>query len=344
MTRLLKPVASRTRHRIRRRQNTTPQVCGQGKALRSERLLASRNVALANENRKHRALLRGASDGVHILDAAGRLVEASHVFFRMLGYTRDELIGQPATTWWPDEQAGPLPGLDDNCEWQTLDGAISVQFRRKDGSLLDVEMTAVAIELDGKAHISLSARDISERKNAAAQIRQLAFYDPLTGLPNRRLLLDRLGKALALATRNGRMMAVLFLDLDRFKHINDTLGHDAGDELLQVVASRLLHCVRAGDTVARLGGDEFVIVLAEIAAARDAELVAQKIIGQLAEPVRLFGEVHYTSTSIGISVYPGHGSLQLQAMLQQADGAMYQAKQTGRNRYCLASATSPAAS
>lgn len=313
------------------------RACRQG-----ENLIATGATALARECRKNQALLRNISDGLHILDSSGRLIEASHAFFRMLGYQREELIGQPLTRWWPKENTPPMSLLDEHSSWQEHTGVIEAQFRCKDGSLLDVEMTAFAIELDGQSHISLSARDIGERRKAAEQIRLLAFYDALTGLANRRLLMDRLGKALAQAQRNGHMMAVMFLDLDKFKQINDSLGHNAGDVLLKEVAYRLSHSVRTGDTVARQGGDEFVIVLSEIATPTDAELVAQKILLLLTNPIMLFGQPYHTSCSIGISVFQGTGSCNEQTLMQQADIAMYQAKQEGRNTYRLHRQAQPA--
>lgn len=178
-----------------------------------------------------------------------------------------------------------------------------------------------------------SNRDITARKNAEAQIQQLAFFDVLTGLPNRRLLLDRLARALSLAQRFQRSLAVMFLDLDNFKKINDTLGHDVGDKLLKEVSVRLNACVRTGDTVARQGGDEFIIVLAEIAQADDAALVADKIIEAIKVPVRIADNMLTVSASIGIAVYPVNGSDDAQELMKKADKAMYAAKAAGRNGY-----------
>ncbi|MDO8959740.1 MAG: sensor domain-containing diguanylate cyclase [Rhodocyclaceae bacterium] len=166
-----------------------------------------------------------------------------------------------------------------------------------------------------------------------AEIRELAYRDSLTGLPNRRLLLDRLNHALAQARRHQRAMAVMFLDLDRFKQINDTLGHAAGDTLLKQIAGRLITCVREGDTVARPSGDEFVIVLDEITQAEDAALVAEKIIATCAAPALVAGQELTITTSIGIAVHPAGGADDVDALMHKADAAMYQAKAAGRNRY-----------
>lgn len=177
--------------------------------------------------------------------------------------------------------------------------------------------------------------DITEQKLTEAKIHQLAFYDPLTGLPNRRLLQDRLQQAFSVSARNGQHGAVLFLDLDNFKTLNDSRGHDVGDQLLSEVAKRLNACVRDGDTVARLGGDEFVVVLESLSlisdeAAAQADLVAEKIRESLGQTYRLDKHPFYTTTSIGVVIFQGH-TLSLDIILKHADTAMYQAKAAGRN-------------
>lgn len=180
-----------------------------------------------------------------------------------------------------------------------------------------------------------SNRDITNRKNAEERAHRLAFFDSLTNLPNRRMLLDRLHQGLAQAKRFHRALAIMFLDLDHFKQINDTLGHDVGDELLKEVAQRLTTSVRVGDTVARTGGDEFVIVLPEIAQPTDAAVVAEKIIRALVTPIVIHGTDIQTSTSIGISIYPVDGIDDARALMKKADMAMYAAKASGRNGYQL---------
>lgn len=178
-----------------------------------------------------------------------------------------------------------------------------------------------------------SNRDITELKEAEEKIRQLAYYDTLTGLPNRRLLVDRLDHALAQARRFHRSLAVMFLDLDRFKLINDTLGHSSGDELLRQVATRLAACVREGDTVARPGGDEFVIVLTEVAQPQDAAGVARKVITAFDAPFPVAGQELRVTTSIGIAIYPIDGADDVDELMKKADMAMYRAKEAGRNGY-----------
>jgi diguanylate cyclase (GGDEF)-like protein len=180
-----------------------------------------------------------------------------------------------------------------------------------------------------------TGQDVTARKIAEDEIERLAFYDPLTQLPNRRLLLDRLQHALASSARSGRNGALLFIDLDNFKTLNDTLGHDKGDLLLQQVAQRLATCVREGDTVARLGGDEFVVMLEGLSehseeAATQAEIVGEKIVATLNQPYLLAGYEHRSTPSIGVTLFGGHQNA-IDELLKQADLAMYQSKAAGRN-------------
>lgn len=176
----------------------------------------------------------------------------------------------------------------------------------------------------------ISHEDVTTLKLAEEAANQLAHFDPLTRLPNRLLLEDRLQQALVHAERDAQQVAILFLDLDRFKQVNDTLGHDAGDQLLKAVAKRLRSCVRRSDTVARLGGDEFVMVLYPVLKMRHVEAVAEKIQGLLAEPYLIAGQEIESTVSVGISVYPNDGET-VAALLRNADLAMYRAKERGRN-------------
>jgi diguanylate cyclase (GGDEF)-like protein/PAS domain S-box-containing protein len=176
--------------------------------------------------------------------------------------------------------------------------------------------------------------DITERKLSEQRLAQLAQFDTLTGLPNRVLLHDRLAQSLTQARRHDRTVGVLFVDLDRFKLVNDTLGHYAGDLLIAEVARRLTHCVRPGDTVGRISGDEFAVVLADLAHADDAALVAQKVLEALAEPYQLAGSEAYATASIGIAAFPGDGD-DAEDLLRNADMAMYRAKESTRNAFCF---------
>ncbi len=177
-------------------------------------------------------------------------------------------------------------------------------------------------------------RELAKRRQAEAELARYAHYDSLTNLPNRRLFHSHLGQALELAHRNHRKLAVLFIDLDHFKSINDTWGHTVGDRLLQGVAKWLKSCLRASDVVARLGGDEFIILLPEITQAEDAITVAKKLIGTLKKPFRIEGRELFTSASIGISLYPDDGDTP-ETLMKNADTAMYCVKQEGRNNHRL---------
>ncbi|MEO6354554.1 MAG: EAL domain-containing protein [Burkholderiaceae bacterium] len=180
---------------------------------------------------------------------------------------------------------------------------------------------------------TIAARNLAEQvETAAVQLDHLAHHDVLTNLPNRMLLQDRLGQAIELAHRQGKQLALMFMDLDRFKQINDSLGHAIGDQLLQSVAQRLVACVRHSDTISRQGGDEFVLLLHTIEHAEDAAISAQKILEALALPHRIDRHDLHISVSIGISVYPGNG-LDAETLIKRADTAMYHAKETGRNNY-----------
>ena len=205
---------------------------------------------------------------------------------------------------------------------------------RPDGSIRWVHDRAFPVENDAGSMYRLAgiAEDVTERMEAKARLTQLAHFDVLTGLPNRVLLHDRLDQALAVAKRNGWLTAIMFVDIDRFKYVNDTLGHDAGDKLLQAIASRLANVLRSEDTVARLGGDEFAVVLAQVVEGADAAHVATKLLHAIREPVVLNGTEVVVSGSIGITLYP-QDALSAQCLLKHADSAMYRAKELGRDTY-----------
>jgi len=192
------------------------------------------------------------------------------------------------------------------------------------------ELSSGMTRFEGRPGLVLAGFDVSERKQAEARIRTLAYHDPLTGLPNRLLFDDRLQMAIADAHRRGQRLAVVFLDLDHFKHINDSLGHKAGDEVLQVIGRRVRETLRTGDTVARLGGDEFVLLLTGLHAPEEAAVVAQKVLEIVRAPVHLSGRDFFITGSIGICVFPDDGQ-DAEALLKNADTAVYRAKERGRD-------------
>jgi diguanylate cyclase (GGDEF)-like protein/PAS domain S-box-containing protein len=214
--------------------------------------------------------------------------------------------------------------------------AVELRARHRDGSWRYLEVVGNNLLDDPSVgSIVFSARDVSERKCLEEELAHRALHDSLTGLPNRVLLLDRLAHALARAGRGGQRVAVLFLDLDRFKAVNDHLGHDAGDELLAAVAQRLRGCLRTEDTAARLGGDEFVVLLASLTEASEASQVAERIVERLGTPFRVGGREVRISTSVGIALSrPAEG--RPIDLLREADGAMYRAKARGAGCYAFA--------
>ena len=209
------------------------------------------------------------------------------------------------------------------------------RHRRRDGSEWDAEIHLMRFRHAGRTLLQFSLQDITQRKSDAGEITQLAFYDTLTQLPNRRLLSDRLMQALATSTRTGRYGALLFIDLDNFKALNDTFGHDQGDLLLKQVGQRLVACVREVDTVGRFGGDEFLVILEDLSndtveAARHTEAVGNKILEMLNRPYELGGREHFSSPSIGVTLFAESGDT-VDELLKRADVAMYQSKAAGRN-------------
>jgi diguanylate cyclase (GGDEF)-like protein len=218
---------------------------------------------------------------------------------------------------------------------------IEKQLVRKDGSFVWVSLaTSLVRASDGSPRYFIAViQDVSESRRAAEalreseeQFRRLAQYDMLTALPNRGLLHDRLGHAIAQTRRDRSMLAVLFVDIDRFKHVNDTFGHAAGDQLLKQISQRLSTCVRGNDTVGRLSGDEFAIVLGGLASPQDAATVARKIVEELDRPFQLEGAELFVTASVGITICPGDGT-DADVLIRNADVAMYQAKERGRNSY-----------
>lgn len=202
------------------------------------------------------------------------------------------------------------------------------------GTEVDVEIAATPFRYKGESSVQVIVRDVTARKAAQRKLEYMAHFDAITGLPNRMLFFDRLNQTLALAKRYEYMFALLFLDLDRFKLINDTMGHDIGDLLLKETANRLGDCLRNSDTAARMSGDEFTIILTQINSIQGAEVVAHRIITSIATPFQLKDHTCSVSASIGISVYPLDG-IDADTLLKNADTAMYRVKEQGRNNYQL---------
>ena len=294
--------------------------------------------ALIDSEARYRALVEWSPEAM-VVHRDGRILFANPAAKKLFG-------AESARDWQgrsildfihPDSHAAILVRVQTLVSGQP-EPMIEQRFLKLDGSVFDVEVQGTSIDYDGQAALQTSIRDITQRKQAEAQIRKLAFYDPLTRLPNRRLLLDRLAHAMATSARPQRHAALLFVDLDHFKTINDTLGHQQGDLLLEMIAQQLSTCVREGDTLARLGGDEFVLMLENLSdsaltAAAQAEAVADKILTVLRQSFRLGDTELHNTCSIGITLFGGVVQESIEEPLKRADLAMYQAKAAGRNTW-----------
>lgn len=276
-------------------------------------------------------------EGMLVTDARGVILRVNRAFTESTGYTAEECIGQTPRLLKSNRHGAAFYQE----MWQTLlatggwEGEI--WDRRKSGEVYPkwLSISAVKDAEGAVTHYVGTHQDITERKQSEQRISELAYYDQLTGLPNRRLLLDRLKQAITASARGDSHGALLFIDLDNFKNLNDTLGHDQGDLLLKLVARRLTQCVRAGDTLARLGGDEFVAVLADMGAseqdaANHTEAVGEKILAALNQSYPLDTVAYHSTPSIGVTLFKGNRT-SIDELLKQADLAMYKAKDAGRN-------------
>jgi diguanylate cyclase (GGDEF)-like protein/PAS domain S-box-containing protein len=298
-----------------------------------QKQLVARNADLHASEIRYRRLFETAKDGIVLLNPAnGQVTDVNLSMVKMFGYNRDHFVNHKLSDVTPFKD---VPGCEAGlAELQTGE---SVSFdhwplEAQDKSRVDVEFVGNAYEVDGTRVVQCNVRDITGRKLSEARIRYMALHDALTGLPNRILLLDRLSQAIALGYRNRERVAVLMLDLDQFKHINDSLGHHIGDLLLEQVSIRLKACLRDSDIVARLGGDEFVIVLPEVLEDQAIEEVIKKLLAILLDPFQIEGHEILVSSSIGISKFPEDGGTP-GILLQAADTAMYAAKAHMRGGY-----------
>lgn len=264
------------------------------------------------------------------LSPHGQVRYANEFACQSLGYSLQELVGMHVWDFDPDFPQEAWQPAWEELKKNGMQNMLS-RHRRKDGTIFPIELTDNYIVSGNEEHSFVFVQDITERKEAEENIRKLAHYDALTGLPNRALLQDRMNQMIAWANRDQKRFSVLFLDLDRFKYVNDSMGHGIGDKLLQHVAERLQGCVREGDTIARIGGDEFLILLRD-ADAQGAGLVAAKILQALEMTYRIDELEVFTHASIGISVYPDNAD-DVDKLIKYADTAMYRAKEEGRNNF-----------
>jgi diguanylate cyclase (GGDEF)-like protein/PAS domain S-box-containing protein len=298
-----------------------------------EKRIAERTAEISNQKQFYEALVLNSPIAIVTLDPEHRIQSCNPAFEALFGYAQDEAIGKYLddliTTSFNREEAEHLTRL-------VLNGQSikkTARRRRKDGSLVDVEIAGVPVLVNGCQIGALAMyHDISEQVRVEEYLKYLATHDPLTVLPNRSLFYEHINHALIAARQTGSRLAVMFLDLDGFKTINDLFGHARGDELLREVARRFRKTLRGGDLVARLGGDEFAFVCEDIQYPEDAAIIAEKILTGLNQPFEIEGSEVSISGSLGISIYPDDGE-ESRDLLRYADLAMYKVKGKGNQRY-----------
>ncbi|HYM61026.1 MAG TPA: EAL domain-containing protein [Thermoanaerobaculia bacterium] len=292
---------------------------------------------LRESEERFRMLFERNLAGVYRASLSGGILDCNDAFARIFGYeNRHEILADKGIDLYVDP--GERHRVRSQLREQRSMTNVEVRMRRRDGT--PVWALANMSLLDGPAGeqevVEGTLIDITERKSAQEQMEYQAYHDILTGLPNRLLFRDRITVALAHARRYARGVAVMFLDLDQFKLVNDTLGHTVGDGLLQAIAERLVHCVRAEDTVSRMGGDEFTILINDVLDVKAASLVAQKVLDSISQPVVVDTHELFVTTSIGVAMFPESGT-DAETLLKNADWAMYRAKELGRNNFQFAS-------
>jgi diguanylate cyclase (GGDEF)-like protein/PAS domain S-box-containing protein len=303
---------------------------------------ALRQQSVEEHMRLAAKVFESVAEGILITDPQARIISVNEAFTRITGYTAEEVVGKNPRVLQSGRHGaefykGMWDSLIETGQWRG-----DLWNRRKGGDAFPVWLTISAVK-DTRGAVANYVgvfTDIASRKQAEERLHFLATHDPLTGLPNRDLFQDRLMQAIALSRRSNRLIALLVLDLDHLKQVNDSMGHLAGDLLLKSVAESLMGCVRECDTVARLGGDEFVILLPEIQDSQQAASVAERVLEVLSKPFILGGSECIATASIGISLCPAHGE-NPETLLQNADAAMYRAKER-RNCYEFHAAHAPA--
>jgi diguanylate cyclase (GGDEF)-like protein/PAS domain S-box-containing protein len=285
---------------------------------------------------RYRGLLEAAPDAMVVVNQGGEIVLLNIQAEKQFGYRRDELVGQKMKTIIPEGFAERLVAdgtrSAEEALAQQIGTGIELTGRRKDGSSFPIEIMLSPLKSAEGILVTAAIRNVSVARAMSLQITHLAEHDFLTGLPNRTLVNDRIIQAIAGSQRHGKKVAVLFLDLDGFKHINDSLGHPIGDKLLQSIANRLVTCVRGSDTISRQGGDEFVMLLLDVNRPEDAGITARRMLKVVAEPHSIDQHDLHITASMGVSIYPDDG-LDADTLIKNADTAMYQAKENGRQSY-----------
>ncbi|MGE5615522.1 MAG: putative bifunctional diguanylate cyclase/phosphodiesterase [Bacillota bacterium] len=290
--------------------------------------------ALEASESRFRLLAESSLDLISVLDESGHVRYQSPALRRLIGYDSAETLGKDVFEMiHRDDVAAARAAFRRVIEAQQSREPVEFRIRHRDGMWRTFESLGTnCLDNPHIRGVVFNSRDITDRKMIQQRIQHLAYHDNLTGLPNRSLLQDRLAHSIAHAERSNRKVAVLFIDLDNFKNINDTLGHDVGDELLRQVSRRLSECIRLEDTIARQGGDEFIVLLDSLEDGHGASVVAQKVLNALRQPFNLGGTEQHVSGSLGIALYPEDGP-DPQTLLKNADTAMFHGKALGKNTY-----------
>lgn len=309
------------------------------KLVQSEQETRHINAELSNSETRLRAIFDSVDDGIVTINSTGVIESFNPAMERIFGYQAEEVMGRNISMLMPEPARSThddhLHRYLNTREARIIGTGREVEAWRKDGTTIPVEIRVSEMRLGTGQLFIGTLRDISARKQAEQLIMHLATHDPLTDLPNRTLLNDRLEQAIAKAGRRNGKVAVLYLDLDDFKLINDTHGHDCGDDLLIEVARRITVLLRNEDTIARQGGDEFIVALADIEGLMDVREVAEKVLDALAMPYLIRGRELNTTASIGVALYPENGT-DAETLISNGDHAMYCAKKAGRNKYYIA--------
>lgn len=291
---------------------------------------------LKESESRFRSVFKFSLIGMAIIDPDGRWLKVNSVLTEMLGYSEEELLSRTMLDLThPDDVHNSLNLLQQGISGELDQFRSEVRYFHKNGNILWIASSAsrVADAAGNALHLVVQMENITDAKSNQELIQHLEYHDVLTNLPNRRLLIDRLNQNLMQAKRHKRSMAVILLDIDDFRQINETHGHKFGDKLLKIVATRLTKCVRSVDTISRQGGDEFVIVLAEINKAQDAQIVANAILKDISEPITIGKTELQATTSLGIAIYSPGSSDDGEKLMEKAKKALYEMKEEGRNGY-----------
>jgi len=282
-------------------------------------------------------VLGAVRDAIITIDQKGNVQSINAAGERIFGYPKTHVLGQNIKMLMPKQYADHHDNYLDRYvttgESEILNSSMEFEGQHANGAIFPIELTVTEMREGNQRLFTGVIRDITERKKALEKIHHLAHHDALTNLPNRNLYIERVERAIYRAERSNKPLALMFVDLDKFKPINDELGHEAGDAVLKTVAERMLSCVRQSDTVARFGGDEFVAILENLDCAESAAVVAKKVISKLTDSIPVPGDKHATvGASIGISIFPEDGAT-LDELARAADEAMYAVKEEGRNNF-----------